>query len=108
MVKYRLPAAGGIAWVHPSHLWGRINWFQDVEQASDSVEDIRLPREGAHNVEITQTLEGDYVGPEYILHIITIMSHRNVVQQVCNVHGMNLVYILRYQAMKRGWYFKTT
>lgn len=89
--------------MHPSHLRCRINWFQEVDQASDSVEEIRLPSEGAHNVEIAQTLEGDYVGPEDILHMIIIMSHRKVVQEVCYVNGMKLVYILRYQAMKNGW-----
>jgi hypothetical protein len=71
---------------------------------SDSVEEIRLPSEGALNVEFAHTLEGDYVGPADILQMIIVMSQRSVVQQVFDVNGMKLVYILRYQGAKSGWY----
>jgi hypothetical protein len=39
--------AGQIAWVHPNHLWYRVNWLRKIKSTgSESIYEIRQPSEG--------------------------------------------------------------
>jgi hypothetical protein len=70
---------------------------------SEWISEIRYPRKGGRANEISQTLEGDYIGPKYIVQMISVVSIQDAVDQVFDVNGMQIVHIL-HRVMKSGWY----